>query len=101
MNEEIRCPKCKGDKFSLVNATTLKCAYCGAVFQMPSEKLEPQPVRQLGAPQGQQVVVNITGPQQPTPRVHKERNIGKGCLKAIGIYFVIVVILYLLSLIFS
>lgn len=74
MNGEIRCPKCKGDKFSYAGENAFKCAYCGTVFQLP----KPEPAPQSVAPQPQQekpIVVNVQMPQnqayQQQPPVYR------------------------------
>lgn len=32
MHEEIKCPNCGGNKFSILDNNTYKCAYCGTKF---------------------------------------------------------------------
>lgn len=84
MNGEIRCPKCKGDKFSYAGENTFKCAYCGTVFQLPKPEPAPQPV----APQPQQenpIVVNVQMPQdqgrqQPDYRIGDKSKTTAGLL---------------------
>ncbi|WP_294557927.1 hypothetical protein [uncultured Bacteroides sp.] len=39
MNEEIKCPNCKGDKVRQMEGNKYKCQYCGMVFQTKQEVL--------------------------------------------------------------
>lgn len=96
MSEQVRCPKCKGEKFSIVNTDTARCAYCGTVFQLPHKKREQQAEQPP-----QQIVVNIIGQQQQVPPSNKRKEVhtGRSCLKAIGIFFIVLLIFVLLSLI--
>lgn len=104
MNGEIKCPKCKGDKFSYAGENAFKCAYCGTVFHLP----KPEPATQPVAPQPQpekQVVVNVQIPQQPISNSadttkQRQKNLQKGCLHFVGVYFVVMLVLYLLQTIF-
>lgn len=37
MNEEIKCPNCKGDKTQPLEGNKHRCLYCGTVFQTKQE----------------------------------------------------------------
>ena len=97
MSDRVRCPKCNGEKFSIVNADTVRCAYCGTVFKLPQKEKIQQQTEQ----HHQQIVVNITGQQQQVPLSNKRKEVhtGRSCLKAIGVFFIVLLIFVLLSLI--
>lgn len=97
MSDRVRCPKCKGEKISIVNTDTARCAYCGSVFQLPHKEKERQQIEQPP----QQIVVNIIGQQQQVPPSNKRKEVhtGRSCLKAIGVFFIVLLIFVLLSLI--
>lgn len=42
MEQEIKCPKCRGDKFTILNGNMVKCAYCGYVYKLPSQTASHQ-----------------------------------------------------------
>lgn len=90
MSESIKCPKCKGEKFSLINATTVKCAYCGHVYQLPGSDSPTEPpfaVQKAAEQQPAQdkkpqikVVVDSSQPMPPTTPENSdhEENDGEG-----------------------
>lgn len=41
--QELTCPQCKGNKYTMIANNTFLCAYCGATFQGPSA---PPPIPQ-------------------------------------------------------
>lgn len=97
MNGEIRCPKCKGDKFSYAGENTFKCAYCGTVFQLPKPEPTPQPQpAPVQASTSQPIVVNVQVPQQPTTdeQPPKKKSKAKSCLQAIAVFYLVMIILY-------
>lgn len=55
MEQQLSCPNCKGNKFSIVAEDTYKCAYCGNVFSKPkTETVNPAPAQApYGQPYGQ------------------------------------------------
>ncbi len=60
MSTEVRCPKCHGDKFSILPNGQLKCAYCGNVYSPPSMDKKEQ---SQGSAQQEEVVHVNLGPQ--------------------------------------
>lgn len=42
MEQEIKCPKCRGDKFTILNGNMVKCAYCGYVYKLPAQTASHQ-----------------------------------------------------------
>lgn len=63
---EVRCPKCKGDKFSIVGAGTVKCSYCGHVYPLrPTQEEVPQPE----PTQTEEQKPEAPQPQTPKPTV--------------------------------
>lgn len=68
MEQELICPKCKGNKFSLITKDTFKCAYCGNVFSM-EKKEEPAPAqdpKQLTQPAPQIIYIQPSNNQEET-----------------------------------
>lgn len=60
MEQELTCPKCKGNKFSMIAKETFKCAYCGNVFSLEKKNEE-----QKSSPQEPtQQIIYIQTPQQ-------------------------------------
>lgn len=57
--KEIRCPKCKGNKFSYAGDNAFKCAFCGTVFQV-SATPAPTEITHEEKP----IVVNVQMPQE-------------------------------------
>ena len=44
MQEEMKCPTCGGNKFSLENEDTYKCSYCGCIIKYQNEKEQPKEI---------------------------------------------------------
>lgn len=42
MNEEIKCPNCGGNKFSVLDNNTYKCIYCGTRFNVNKQESREQ-----------------------------------------------------------
>lgn len=42
MEKEIKCPKCRGDKFTILKGDMVKCAYCGYVYKLPAQTASHQ-----------------------------------------------------------
>lgn len=59
----ISCPKCKGDKFSILSHNEYQCAYCGNVFTPPFTEAAA-PSQGYHAQQSQPQVVYVAQPQQ-------------------------------------
>lgn len=57
--KEIRCPKCKGNKFSYAGDNAFKCAFCGTVFQV-----SPTPAPTEITHEEKPIVVNVQMPQE-------------------------------------
>lgn len=57
--KEIRCPKCKGNKFSYAGDNAFKCAFCGTVFQV-----SPTPAPTENTHEEKPIVVNVQMPQE-------------------------------------
>lgn len=51
--QELTCPHCKGNKYTMIANNTFLCAYCGSTFQGPSAQppIQPQPQYQYQQPQ--------------------------------------------------
>ena len=41
MDKEVRCPNCGGNRYAEVDGASVKCLYCGTVFNIKDEKPEP------------------------------------------------------------
>lgn len=96
MEEQIRCPKCKGDKFKILSSGMLKCEYCGTIFS-PTVKKEENTSKEQ---QPKQVIVNVQ--QKPTSQdryydqlmLEKEQKLKNNRFAAIG--FVILLIIFVI-----
>lgn len=84
MQEEIKCPQCKGNKFSEIGAQTYKCMYCGNVFSyikkdtQSTENLNPSVAP---SPQKEVTVnVNVNGQKRST----SQNDFAKGAVTAAG-----------------
>lgn len=96
---EIRCPKCNGDKFSVISADSVKCAYCGHVYSLrPMQEKEPQQVKEQEADKPQtgkrKVKVTVKG-SRPKPPVrpkdsHIEEDSGEWKGKLITVFVTVV-----------
>lgn len=60
MEQELTCPKCKGNKFSMIAKETFKCAYCGNVFSLEKKNEE----QQSSSHEPTQQIIYIQTPQQ-------------------------------------
>lgn len=77
MEQELTCPKCKGNKFSLVAKDTFKCAYCGNVFSTKQEEDSPHLKKQeknLG--QSKPQVIFVQNPPQKEEKQNNESDTG-------------------------
>ena len=79
--KEIRCPKCKGNKFSFAGDNAFKCAFCGTVFQVSatqkSHSTEKPIVVNIQMPQIEKNYITIHGYDEwfivnPTVSVYKD-----------------------------
>lgn len=95
MENEIKCPNCGGNKYTMVDETTAKCRYCDTIFKVKENKPTPPPqatqaatagTQQAGAAQAQpqeRIIIVQQPAQQAAPqymRRHDRSKITAGIL---------------------
>lgn len=76
MEQELICPKCKGNKFSLLAKDTFKCAYCGNILSIekkddPAQIKEPE---QTTSTQPAPQIIYINAPQPDSSKTDNNSN---------------------------
>ena len=90
MNEELRCPHCKGDKLQKRGNEEYKCLYCGSVFRHTSsidettyETPYDSPTSNVPASNTPNVNVNVNV-GQPQPTYQSQNNFANGAATGAG-----------------
>jgi uncharacterized Zn finger protein (UPF0148 family) len=100
MEQELTCPKCKGNKFSLVAKDTFKCAYCGNVFSTKQEEYSTHPKEQeKNLDQSKPQVIFVQNPPQKEEKQNNESNTGDYVLTLIIFTVAVVAVFFLISLV--
>jgi uncharacterized Zn finger protein (UPF0148 family) len=71
MEQELTCPKCKGNKFSMIAKDTFKCAYCGNVFSLEKKNEEQQ---SSSHEPSQQIIYIQTHQQEKSSQAEEKEN---------------------------
>lgn len=102
MQEEIKCPQCGGNRFSLLDDTTYKCMYCGTTFQKKEEKVtttpptNPTQQSSFGEPmESARSYYQINGSLYGNDE--NQNSVGRGCIIAVLIMIGIPILLLMLG----
>lgn len=82
--EELICPHCRGNKYTMIADNTFLCAYCGATFQGPN--FPEQHTQQPQQPQQQPIIQYV---YQEAPKQAKTPKRNKGCCAWILFVFIL------------
>ena len=89
--QELKCPNCKGNKYTMIADNTFLCAYCGATFQGPKSTLPQQQPQPQQPPQQQPQIIQYVYNQQ-APQKQPKKNTG-WC----SWFIIVIAILFLIS----
>ncbi|MBD3589512.1 hypothetical protein [Bacteroides sp. GM023] len=113
MQEEIKCPKCGGNKFNDRGNDTYRCMYCGTTFGVnkPEEIKPHEIVNQANTSPNVTVNVNLDTSRLQKPQSSMEKEVAKGivggagmaaggCLTGTAIAIIIPIIIFLFIIAF-
>lgn len=72
MENEIKCPNCGGNRYTMVDEKSAKCKYCGTVFKAKEDKSEHSTHPEQPATKQAPIQEKIIIVQQPSVRYEEK-----------------------------